>query len=402
MKYVVVIGDGMADHPVEGLNGRTPLQAAEHPHMDFIASHGTCGMLRTLPEGVDTGTDVAVLSILGYNPKVCYTGRGPLEAASLNVKLNHDDIALRCNLITVENNKLMSHAAGHIKSEEAAVLIDALSQTLAVKGEVEFYAGVGYRHILVLRGAKFSTEIEAKPPHDCIGRETSEILIKPKFTEAEETAAFLNGMMLKSKDILENHPLNAERKHKGELLANMMWLWSPGKPPQLQTLREKYGITSAVISAVDVVKGIGVYAGMMCIKVPGATGYYDTNYEAKADYALKALEEVDMVLVHVEAPDEAGHVGDWRMKVKTIQDLDQRLIGRLLSNIKGDHTIAVLPDHPTPIDIRTHIREPVPFAIYINTMAGKSPAEHFDEAAARKTGLMLNEPRQFMPILLGR
>lgn len=399
MKYVVVVGDGMADYPIPELGNLTPLQAAHKPNMDNIAAKGRSGLLRTVPDGLSPGSDVAILSVLGFNPAQCYTGRGALEAAARNIKLEDKDVAFRCNLVTEKAGVLEDYSAGHITSKDSVPLIEAVKHACEKKGEIEFYPGLDYRHFLILRNAPHALQVECTPPHDVVGTEITKVLPKAKISAAEKTAALLREAMLKSKEALEAHPVNVARRREGKKPGNMIWPWGGGGKPSLPSFKEKYGLKAAVISAVDLVKGIGVYAGMKVIDVPGATGREDTNYEGKAEAALKALEENDLVFVHVEAPDEAGHAGDCKLKVKTIEDLDSRLLGRIIDGLKEPYAIAVLPDHPTPIKIRTHTREPVPFAI-------KSPhlkpdnVQKFDEDSAKKGGFGLIKQGGIMPLLL--
>ncbi len=400
MKYLLIIGDGMADYPVDALNGKTPLQVANKPHIDELAAKGRSGTLKTIPEDMGAGSDVANLSILGYNPKKWYTGRGPLEAASRGVHLDKDDIAFRCNLITEENDVLVDYSADHITSEEATELMKHVGEKLGKPNEIDFYAGVSYRHLLVFRNGPYSDEVLCTPPHDAIGVKISETLPKAKTSAAEFTVATLNKMILSSKKILENHPVNVNRVSRGKRPGNMIWPWGQGKKLSIPTLQERYGISGAVISAVDVVKGVGINAGMKVINVPGATGFYDTNYEGKADYALEALKNYDMVLIHVEAPDEAGHFGDYEQKIKTIEDLDKRLIGRLMKGLDQECTIAVLPDHATPIRVKTHTRDPVPFII-CSPLIKADNVKCFDEESAKKGGFgFLERGELFMPLFM--
>ena len=400
MKYLLIIGDGMADYPVDALNGKTPLQVANKPHIDELAAKGRSGTLKTIPEDMGAGSDVANLSILGYNPKKWYTGRGPLEAASRGVHLDKDDIAFRCNLITEENDVLVDYSADHITSEEATELMKHVGEKLGKPNEIDFYAGVSYRHLLVFRNGPYSDEVLCTPPHDAIGVKISETLPKAKTSAAEFTVATLNKMILSSKKILENHPVNVNRVSRGKRPGNMIWPWGQGKKLSIPTLQERYGISGAVISAVDVVKGVGINAGMKVINVPGATGFYDTNYEGKADYALEALKNYDMVLIHVEAPDEAGHFGDYEQKIKTIEDLDKRLIGRLMKGLDQECTIAVLPDHATPIRVKTHTRDPVPFII-CSPLIKADNVKCFDEESAKKGGFgLLERGELFMPLFM--
>ncbi|TET25865.1 MAG: cofactor-independent phosphoglycerate mutase, partial [Candidatus Bathyarchaeum sp.] len=399
MKYLLIVGDGMADYPVPELDNKTPLQAANKPNMDMIAAKGCSGLLKTVPEGLTPDSGTAIISVLGYDPTRYYTGRGPFEAASRNIKLNENDVAYRCNLITEKDGILVDYSADHITNSESAELIDSVKESLENRGEVEFFAGLGYRHFLILRNYLHKEIIECTPPHDARGVEISKVLPQAKTEETKSTVDLLNRLILDSKKVLENHPVNVARKKSGKRPGNMIWPWGGGRKPVMPTFKEKYGVDAAVISAVDLVKGIGVYAGMKIVDVPGATGLYDTNYEGKAEYALKALENSDMVFVHVEAPDEAGHCRDYELKVKTIEDLDKRLLGRLLDGLKEECVIAVLPDHPTPIKIGTHTKDPVPFAIYSPSIKADG-AKQFDEDAAKKGEYGLIEGEAFMSLFL--
>ena len=401
MKYLLVIGDGMADYSVPKQNNKTPLQTANKPNMDMIATKGQNGLLKTVPNGMTPGSGTAILSILGYNPKRFYTGRGPFEAVARNIKLAENDVAYRCNLITEQDNKIVDSSADHITSAEAEELIEALDNKMEKPSSIEFFAGLSYRNFLIIRNNIYSEIVSCIPPHDSIGIEISEILPKAKTEDSKNTADLLSRMILDSKMVLENHSVNVARRKSGKRHANMIWPWGGGKTPVIPVFKNKYGIGCAVISAVDLVKGIGVYAGMRVVEVPGATGLYDTDYEAKADYALEALEENDMVVVHVEAPDEAGHSKDYWLKEKTIEDIDRRLLGRLLDGIKEECVIAVLPDHATPIKVGTHTRDPVPFAIYSPIVKGDE-VRQFDEASAKNGDVGLIEGETFMSIFLGK
>jgi 2,3-bisphosphoglycerate-independent phosphoglycerate mutase len=399
MKYLLIVGDGMADYPVPELDNKTPLQAANKPNMDMIAAKGCSGLLKTVPEGLTPGSGTAIISVLGYDPTRYYTGRGPFEAAARNIKLDENDVAYRCNLITEKDGILVDYSANHITNSESAELIDSVKESLENRGEVEFFTGLGYRHFLILRNYLHKEIIECTPPHDARGVEISKVLPQAKTEETKSTVDLLNRLILDSKKVLENHPVNVARKKVGKRPGNMIWPWGGGRKPVMPTFKEKYGVDAAVISAVDLVKGIGVYAGMKIVDVPGATGLYDTNYEGKAEYALKALENSDMVFVHVEAPDEAGHCRDYELKVKTIEDLDKRLLGRLLDGLKEECVIAVLPDHPTPIKIGTHTKDPVPFAIYSPSIKADG-AKQFDEYSAKKGEYGLIEGEAFMSLFL--
>jgi 2,3-bisphosphoglycerate-independent phosphoglycerate mutase len=395
MKHLLIVGDGMADYPVPELGNKTPLQAANKPNIDMLATKGRNGLLKTVPEGINPGSGPAILSVLGYNPTEFYTGRGPFEAAARNIRLGANDVAYRCNLITEKDGILVDYSADHITSNEAAQLIDALKTEMKKPNGVEFFAGLGYRHFLILRNYLPKEIIECTPPHDARGDEISKILPKANSEEEKSTVDLLNRLILDSKNVLENHSVNVARRKSGKLPGNMIWPWGGGKTPVIPTYREKYGVDAAVISAVDLVKGIGVYAGMKVIEVAGATGLYDTNYEGKAEAALKALESHDMVFVHVEAPDEAGHSRDYKLKTKTIEDLDKRLLGHIIDGLKEECAIAVLPDHPTPIKLGTHTRDPVPFTIY-NPSVEADGVKQFDESAAKSGGFGLIEGEAFM------
>jgi 2,3-bisphosphoglycerate-independent phosphoglycerate mutase len=399
MKYVLVIGDGMADYPVPELGNLTPLQVAHKPNMDSIAAKGRNGLLRTVPDGFTPGSDTAILSVLGYNPKQFCPDRGPLEAAARGIQLNENDAAFRCNLITEKDGVLVDYAAGHISSSEASQLIDALKATFGKHAGLEFFSGLDYRHFLILRSFPYSHMVECTPPHDAVGAEVEAVLPRAKSKEAVEVVNLLREAIQQSKGILESHPVNIARREVGKRPANMIWPWGGGTKPAMPSFKEKYGLNAAVISAVDLVKGIGTCAGMQIINVSGATGLADTNYEGKADAALKALEDNDFVFVHVEAPDEAGHVKDYKLKVKTIEDLDKRLVGRILRGLKEPYAIAILPDHPTPILVGTHTRDPVPFAIQSPCIEADD-VQKFDEISARKGAFGLVEKESLMSLLL--
>ena len=388
MKCIVIIGDGMADYPLKELSGKTPLEVANKPNMDFIAFKGKMGILKTVPDGMVPGSDVANLSVLGYDPRKYCTGRGPLEAGSMGVKLGDEDTAFRCNLITEKDGRVFDYSSGHISTEEASELIEEMKKFKIG----EFYTGISYRHLFVMRNC--NPNIQTAPPHNIVGELISDYLIKPR---DNEIAQKLNQFMMASKDILSKHPVNIARVKQGKNPANMIWLWSNGKKPKMEKIKKKYGISAAMISAVPLIKGIGVYTGMEIINVPGATGYYDTNYEGKAEYALKALESKDFVYLHVEAPDEAGHVGDLEMKIKTIEDLDKRLVAKILDGAE-ECKIAVLPDHPTPIKVRMHVPDPIPFAIYAPHLSGDKL--RFDESSAKMGSLGFIVGEEFMKLLL--
>jgi len=390
MKYVMLIGDGMADYPLEELNGKTPLQAAYIPNMDFIASNGKSGTVRTVPEGMMPSSDVASLSSLGYDPKKYYPGRGPLEAASMGVSLDRGEVAFRCNLVTVKDGVLVDYSAGHISSEEAKILIEHLDEKL--DGDAHFYPGISYRHLLVLKGCE---DVACVLPHEIVGRPIEEHL--PKGRDAE----ILKRLMRDSILFLDKHEVNMNRMRRGKNPANMIWPWGQGKSPDMPPFEEKFGIRGSVIAAVDVIKGIGRCIGLEVIEVPGATGYVDTNYKGKADYALKSLADRDFCLVHVEAPDEAGHIGDVEAKIRAIENFDKKVVGRVLKGLKKyrEYRIMVLPDHPTPISVKTHTSEEVPFAIY-SPRGGADDVKAFDETSARKGSLGAIEGKELMELFI--
>lgn len=373
MKYIIILGDGMSDEPIPALGNKTPLQVANKPNIDKIAALGRCGMLHTIPAGYAPGSEIANMSVMGYNVPEVFEGRGSLEAASMGVDIAQGEMAMRCNLICIENGKIKNHSAGHISNEEAEELILFLQKELGNE-LVSFYPGVSYRHLLKIKGG--NKKLKCTPPHDVPGTLFADVMIKAADVEATETADLLNDLILRSQALLENHPVNLKRAAEGKDKANSIWPWSPGYKPAMKTLQELYGIKSGtVISAVDLIRGIGVYAGLKVVLVDGATGLYNTNYEGKAEAAVKALKKDDFVYLHIEASDEAGHEGDVDLKVKTIEYLDSRIVGPIFEAVSTwdeSVTIAILPDHPTPCVLRTHTMDPVPFIIY-------KPGENADE-----------------------
>jgi 2,3-bisphosphoglycerate-independent phosphoglycerate mutase len=399
MKYVLVVGDGMADYPVPELDGKTPLQVARKPNMDSIAALGRSGLLKTVPDGMGSGSDTAILSVLGYKPERLLVGRGALEVAARGIELKGNDVAFRCNLIAEENGVLADYSAGHITTKEAEQLIAAVRAAFEKPGKVEFFPGLDYRHFLVIRNLPDSRLIECNPPHDVTGAKIGDVLPTAKSEKVEPATNLLRKMILDSKAVLENHPVNIARRKAGKRPGNMVWFWGGGEKPSMPTFNQKYGLRAAVISAVDLVKGIGIYAGMQVIKVRGATGMYDTNFEGKAAAALRALRKNDFVFVHVEAPDEAGHERATAKKVKAIEDLDKRLLGKLLEDLKEPYAIAVLPDHPTPITVGTQTRDPVPFTIKSPFWAADG-VQKFDEVSAKSGGFGLVEHESLISLLV--
>ena len=366
MKHIIILGDGMADWSVPFLGNHTLLQYAHTPYMDMLASMGCTGMLKTVADGFHPGSEVANMSVMGYDLPTVYEGRGVLEAASIGVDLDADDMAMRCNLVCVEGDILKNHSAGHITTEEADQLIAALEECLG-SDCIHFYTGVQYRHLLVVKGG--DKRLACVPPHDIPLKPFRSNLVKALCPEAQETADLLNALILKSQDILATHPLNLKRISEGKDPANSIWPWSPGYRPSMKTLGEMFPSIKrgAVISAVDLIRGIGHYAGLRNITVPGATGLANTNYEGKALAAIEALKTDDFVFLHLEASDEAGHDGDIELKLQTIENLDHRIVEPIYNELKTWNEpvcMAIMPDHPTPVEVRTHVKEPVPFIIY--------------------------------------
>ena len=398
MKYVIFLGDGMADYPIPELDGKTPLMVAKKPGMDRIAKEGRTGLFQTIAPGMLTGSAIANLSVLGYDAAELFhgtEGRGVLEAASLGIDLEQSDLALRVNLICIENDKIRSHSAGHISNEEAHALIRDAQEHFS-SWPVRLYPGLSYRHVLIIPEGEF--RLECFPPHDYVGTPWRDLAIRPMIPEAKQTADLLNRLVEESQLLLENHPVNRKRRTEGKQPANSLWPWAPGMKPSMQTLQERFGIRGAAITAVDLIKGMAIYAGMQTIPVEGATGLYDTNFEGKADAALKALEEVDFVYIHVEAADEAGHERDLALKIRCIEDLDRRLIQRVLEGLERrgwESTVAVLPDHPTPIESGNHSRDPVPVAIRSPHLPSDA-VSRFDEESVKNGSLGLMTGSQFI------
>lgn len=369
MKHIIILGDGMADHAVERLGGKTLLEYANTPNMDNLARIGRTGRLATVPDGFLPGSEVANATILGYDMNKVYEGRGPLEAASIGYEMEPGDLALRCNIICLENGKIKNHHGGHLTTDESTELIDLLNERLG-SDRVRFVKGIQYRHLLIIKGG--NKYINCAPPHDHPNEEWRKLLIRPEKGhehEALDTATLLNELIIKSQDVLYNAPLNVKRRAEGKDEANSIWPWGGGYRPQMKTLSEMYPQIKRgdVISAVDLIRGIGHYAGLHNIIVPGATGLADTNYEGKTQAAIEALRKDDFVFLHIEASDEAGHDGDLELKLRTIENLDRRVVGPIFEEVsKWDEpvAIAVMPDHPTPVEIRTHVKEPVPFIVW--------------------------------------
>lgn len=374
MKYVIVIADGMADEPLDELNGKTPVVEANTPNMDFIAKNGYTGLAKNVPDGMTPGSDVANTSIMGFDPSML-KGRGPLEAPSVGVSLGDNDVAFRLNFINVEDGKINDFTADHISTEEAEELIKALNENFGDIGK--FYPGVSYRNLFVIEDLSME-ELKSTPPHDVVGQPVEDNNLKPD----NEKSQLINKLMEDSVKVLENHPVNKKRVSEGKLPANMIWLWGQGAKPVIGNFPEKYGMSGATITGVDLLKGISTYINLDVIEVPGATAYFDTNYQNKVDYALESLKTHDVQFIHIEAPDEAGHEGNLPEKIRAIENIDSIILEKLLKelpNIDSEYTIAVLPDHPTPIDIKTHTMTPIPFAIYSTNIKEPDDTEFYSE-----------------------
>ncbi|MCP5102417.1 MAG: cofactor-independent phosphoglycerate mutase [bacterium] len=379
MKYIIILGDGMSDHPIEERDNKTPLMMADIPNIDALCAKGRTGKLVTVPQDMPPGSEVANLAVFGYDVHNVYQGRGVLEGASMGVTIGENDMAMRCNLICVEDGNIKNHSAGHISTEEARQLIETLDRELGNE-RVQFFTGVSFRHLLVLKNGINS--LKATPPHDVPGAPWQTLLLEHTHDEGEETVDLLNDLIVKSHEILENHPVNLARKAAGKDPANSVSFWSSGYKPAMETYREKFNITGAVVSAVDVIKGIGIYAGLDVIEVKDATGLADTNYEGKAEAAVNALKDHDFVYAHVEATDEAGHEGNIDLKIKALEYLDQRMVKYIVEKTaQMDETvaIAVIPDHATPCKLRTHTRDPVPFLIYNPDLPADEVTEYNEE-----------------------
>lgn len=397
MKYIILLGDGMADWPIDEIGGKTPLEAANKPNMDSLIKSGIAGTAHTIPEGMPAGSDVANLSVFGFSPKTYYTGRSPLEAISMGLKLNADDTALRCNLVTLsgekayEDRSMVDYSAGEITTEESTELMNAVADGLNREG-ISFYPGISYRHCLIWKNGPM--DIKLTPPHDISGKKISEHL--PKGPGCEIALELMD----KSTEILKNHPVNKSRVERGLNPATSIWLWGQGKKPEVPLFIEKYGLCGSVISAVDLIKGIGIASGMKAVNVEGATGNIKTNFKGKAEAALKELREGrDIVYLHIEAPDECGHQGQLREKIRAIELIDSLVLGTLLEGLEkmGDYRIMVLPDHPTPIVIKTHCDDPVPFFIYDSRKTDVlDPEAVYTEAFTKSTGLVIHEGHTLM------
>ncbi|RQD73401.1 MAG: cofactor-independent phosphoglycerate mutase [Candidatus Syntrophonatronum acetioxidans] len=401
-KYVVILGDGMPDYKVPQLDDRTPLEAARTPNMDFLAGKGIMGMVKTIPQGYPPGSDVANLSVMGYDPARYYTGRSPLEAVSMGVDLQEEEVAFRCNLVTLSEASsftekvMVDYSAGEISTGEAARLIEGIGKELG-GGEFSFYPGISYRHLMVWKGGP--DDIDLTPPHDI-----SDQKIGPYLPSGDQGQK-LRDLMKKSYEIFSRHPVNQSRREKGQPPANCIWLWGQGRKPRLKSFKDKYGLTGSVISAVDLIKGIGLCAGLEVVEVPGATGNIHTDFLGKAKAALEELEKgKDFIYLHVEAPDEAGHQGKVEDKIKAIEEIDEKVVGEILRGLENhkEYNLMVLSDHPTPLKIKTHVEDPVPFVIYRGKDSSPGKAAGFSEEEAEKTGIFLESGPRLMDYFLGK
>ena len=394
MKYIIILGDGMADHPIKKLGNRTPLQAANIQNIDKLARMGKCGLFQSVPLDMPPGSEVANLAVLGYDVHKVYEGRGVLEGASMGVEIKKGDLAMRCNLICIEDAKIKNHSSGHISTKESHILIDFLNEKLSNE-IIEFHKGISFRHLMVVKGG--NNDLKFTPPHDVPGTYFKDVMIKPTSSKGKETCDLLNDLILKSQELLKDHPVNLKRIEEGKDPANSVWFWSSGYKPSMKTLKEKFGITGAVISAVDIIKGLGVYAGMDVIEVEGATGLTDTNYEGKAEAAVNAIKTHDLVYLHVEATDEAGHAGDVELKIKALEYLDARVVKYVLeetAKLDEDVAIAILPDHATPCEVRTHTHDAVPFIIY-NTKYEADKVTEYNEESCKSGGFGVLKEDEF-------
>jgi 2,3-bisphosphoglycerate-independent phosphoglycerate mutase len=397
MKFALLVGDGMADFALDELGGKTPLESADTPFMDKLAREGTVGVVRTIPEGMPAGSDIANLNLLGYDVSTYYSGRAPLEAASRGIELRPEEVAFRCNLVTVNDGTMLDYSAGHITSAEAAELIGAVDMSLGTQSR-KFLPGVSYRHLMIIRdenGAGWETGLDCTPPHDIVGQPIAGHM--PRGNDEESLCKIMHD----SVEILERHEVNRERIRGGKRPANMIWLWGQGRRPSMPSFEDLCGMRGAVISAVDLIRGMGKYAGFSVIEVPGATGYFDTNYAGKGSLGLQYFERGDFLFVHVESPDEAGHAGDIKEKIRAIENFDSLVVGKIVAGITrySAYRVMVLPDHYTPLKIGTHIDTPVPFAVW-GTGIPAGNASGFSEAEAEKTGIIFEKGHEVVPTYL--
>ncbi|BDI33850.1 homoserine kinase [Capsulimonas corticalis] len=394
MKYIQLIPDGMADLPMPELDGKTPMQAAHTPNFDALAEQSLVGSVLTVPAGMYPGSDVANMCLLGYDPRQYYTGRGPIEAVAMGVPLDRHDVAFRCSLVTSDGTTLLDYSSGHITTEESRPLIELIDKKLG-GGKLKFYPGVGYRHIMAWRDGK--TNMETTPPHDFAGQELA------KYWPKGDGEDFLQQLMLDSLEILNDHPINQRRREEGKAPGNMIWLWGQGYAPSMPQFLQTHGKTGGVITAVDVVRGLGRATGMRIIDVPGATGYIDTDYTAKANYALAALDSLDFIYLHIESPDESGHEGNLEHKLRSIEDIDKKVVSVLRKGMekRGDYRLLIVPDHATPLALKTHKEGPVPFLLYDSSRPHTQSHYPFDERAVEEAKTQVEDGTQLIKMLLG-
>jgi 2,3-bisphosphoglycerate-independent phosphoglycerate mutase len=398
VKYIILQGDGMADYPLDSLDGKTPLEVARTPNMDWLAARGVLGVAHVIPKGFPPGSDVGNMSIMGYDPALYHTGRSPLEAASMGVALGPKDIAFRCNLVTVggsgRDQFMEDFTAGHISTEEATEIIRDIERVLGGDG-IEFFPGVSYRHLMVWRNGE--EKMETTPPHDITDQKIATYLPRGKGADR------LLKLMQASQSVVADHPVNQKRRAEGQRQATTIWLWGQGKAPALPPLTERFGIKGGVISAVDIINGLGVYAGLERIHVPGITGFLDTNYRGKGEYGVKSLERNDFVFIHVEAIDEAGHMGDVEKKIQALEDFDEKVVGTVLKGMahRKDWRVLLMPDHPTAIALKTHVADPVPFVLYSPDDPRHNGAVGYNEKDAVKTGIVAQKAYKLMDALIG-
>ncbi len=392
MKYIIIVPDGMADSPIEELKDKTPLEASHRTNMDYLAQHGMTGLIKTIPDNFHPGSEIGNLSLLGYKPENCFTGRAPLEAANLGIELADDEIAFRCNLVTIVAGKMADYSAGHISTQEATELIASLNEKMA-EPDITFYAGQSYRHLLVMKVRNVSEfmKIKCVPPHDIINQDIK------KYLPSALGSNVLLKYMEKAHRILAEHPVNKVRVDLKENPASHIWLWGQGTKPNLPSFKQKFNVEGSIISAVDLINGIGRLAGLEVINVPGANGYYDTNYAGKAQAAIDSLKAKDFVFVHIEGTDEAGHNGDYKAKISCIEHIDREIVGPILHHFENitDLRIVVLPDHPTPVKLRTHTREPVGFVMFGKGIMPDG-SESYTESSCKTRGLKFKNGEEFM------
>ena len=402
MKYIIILPDGVADLPIEELGGKTPLEVAKHPNMDRIAREGIAGLAHTIPSGFKPGSDVGCMSVFGYDPRKYYTGRAPLEAAAQGIALKEGDVAFRCNTVFIKDGIMVDYSAGHIESADSHALIRSVNEKLGKKYGVEFHAGVGYRHLMIVRSSKFEVQSKDLAKTECVP--AHDISDKPvaDFATKGPAAEWLGKILCEAAGILNEHPVNQRRIKEGKRPANQLWFWGQGTATAFPPFQKEYGLRAGCISAVDIVRGLGTLTGFDSIKVPGITGYFDTNYKGKAEYALESLDDHDLVLIHIEPTDEAGHMGDVQKKIQAIEDTDRLVVATVLEGLekrKEPFAVMVVPDHPTSTKLKTHISDPVPFAIFSH-QGLKDDIQAYNETAVKQSDHRFEEGYQLMAFFL--